>query len=58
VSIYSLGAIAMFGFSTAYNFAGTEWKPFLRRLDHTGIFLMIAATYTPFTAYLLSGSWA
>ena len=58
VSIYSLGAIAMFGFSTAYNFAGTELKLFLRRLDHMGIFLMIAATYTPFTAYLLSGTWA
>jgi hemolysin III len=58
IAIYSLGAVAMFGFSTAYNFARTEWKPFLRRLDHVGIFLMIAATYTPFTAYLLSGTWA
>jgi hemolysin III len=58
LAIYSLGAVSMFGFSTAYNFARTEWKPFLRRLDHVGIFLMIAATYTPFTAYLLSGTWA
>lgn len=58
VSIYSVGAIAMFGFSTAYNFSRTRWQPFLRRLDHVGIFLMIAATFTPFTAYLLSGTWA
>jgi hemolysin III len=58
VMIYSLGAVAMFSFSTAYNFARSEWKPFLRRLDHVGIFLMIAATYTPFTAYLLSGTRA
>ncbi len=58
VAIYSLGAVAMFGFSTAYNFSRTHWQPFLRRLDHVGIFLMIAATYTPFTAYLLSGPWA
>ena len=58
IVIYSLGAVCMFGFSTAYNFAPAEWKPVLRRLDHVGIFLMIAATYTPFTAYLLSGTWA
>ncbi|WP_127753891.1 hemolysin III family protein [Devosia sp. 1566] len=58
IAIYSLSAVCMFGFSTAYNFAPAEWKPVLRRLDHVGIFLMIAATYTPFTAYLLSGAWA
>jgi len=58
LAIYSLGAIAMFGFSTAYNFSPARWQPFLRRLDHGGIFLMIAATFTPFTGYLLSGSWA
>ncbi|WP_127144304.1 PAQR family membrane homeostasis protein TrhA [Pelagibacterium montanilacus] len=58
IAIYSLGAVSMFGFSTAYNFATAAWKPILRRLDHVGIFLMIAATYTPFTAYLLSGAWA
>jgi hemolysin III len=58
VVIYSVGAVAMFGFSTAYNFSPTPWQPFLRRLDHVGIFLMIAATFTPFTGYLLSGVWA
>lgn len=58
IIIYSLGAVAMLGFSTAYNFSRTELKPLLRRLDHVGIFLMIAATYTPFTAYLLSGTWS
>lgn len=58
IAIYSLGLLAMFAFSTAYNFSRGAWKPWLRRLDHVGIFLMIAATYTPFTAYLLSGIWA
>ena len=53
-----MGAIAMFGFSTIYNFAPARWQPFLRRLDHAGIFLMIAATYTPFTAHLIAGPWA
>lgn len=58
IAIYSVGLLLMFAFSTAYNFSSGRWKPVLRRLDHVGIFLMIAATYTPFTAYLLSGTWA
>lgn len=58
VSIYALGLIAMLAFSLAYNFAKPSWQPFLRRLDHAGIFLMIAASYTPFTTQALSGMWA
>jgi len=58
VVIYALGMIAMLAFSTAYNFARPRWQPFLRRLDHAGIFLMIAASYTPFTTQSLSGGWA
>jgi hemolysin III len=58
IAIYSAGVLLMFAFSTAYNFSSGRWKPILRRLDHVGIFLMIAATYTPFTAYLLTGTWA
>jgi hemolysin III len=30
----------------------------LRRLDHAGIFLMIAGSYTPFTIHNLKGPWA
>ena len=30
----------------------------LRRLDHAGIFLMIAGSYTPFTIHNLHGAWA
>jgi len=58
VSVYTLGFIAMLAFSTAYNFAKPSWQPFLRRLDHAGIFLMIAASYTPFTTQLLHGAWS
>lgn len=58
VSVYALGFIAMLAFSMAYNFAKPNWQPFLRRLDHAGIFLMIAASYTPFTTQALSGGWA
>jgi hemolysin III len=56
VSIYAAGLLAMLGFSTAYNFAKPQYRPLLRRLDHAGIFLMIAGSYTPFTLNL-PGAW-
>ena len=58
VGIYALGLLAMLGFSTAYNFAKPRFRPTLRRLDHAGIFLMIAGSYTPFTTQTLTGAWA
>jgi hemolysin III len=58
VSIYAAGVLAMLGFSTAYNFARAQYRPVLRRLDHAGIFLMIAGSYTPFTIHNLKGPWA
>ena len=58
VSIYAAGVIAMLAFSTAYNFAKARYRPVLRRLDHAGIFLMIAGSYTPFTIHNLHGGWA
>ena len=58
VSIYAAGVIAMLAFSTAYNFAKARYRPVLRRLDHAGIYLMIAGSYTPFTIHNLTGAWA
>ena len=58
VSIYAAGVLAMLAFSTAYNFAKARYRPSLRRLDHAGIFLMIAGSYTPFTTHNLTGAWA
>ncbi len=58
VSIYAAGLLAMLAFSTAYNFASPAYRPILRRLDHAGIFLMIAGSYTPFTTANLTGAWA
>jgi hemolysin III len=58
VSIYGAGVLAMLAFSTAYNFAKARYRPLLRRLDHAGIFLMIAGSYTPFTIHNLTGGWA
>jgi hemolysin III len=56
VSIYAVGVLAMLAFSTAYNFAKAKYRPTLRRLDHAGIFVMIAGSYTPFTLGL-PGAW-
>jgi len=56
VAIYATGVLAMLAFSTAYNFASWRYRPMLRRLDHAGIFLMIAGSYTPFTIKL-PGAW-
>lgn len=55
-SIHAAGLVAMLAFSTAYNFAPARRRPLLRRLDHAGIFLMIAGSYTPFTLNL-PGAW-
>lgn len=58
VSVYTVGLILMLSLSTAYNFAKARWRPLLRRFDHAGIFVMIAASYTPFTTQNLTGWWA
>ncbi|MBS0470246.1 MAG: hemolysin III family protein [Proteobacteria bacterium] len=55
VFVYCAGLLAMISFSAAYNLAphGPS-RQFLRRLDHAAIFIMIAATYTPFAANRLA----
>lgn len=58
VAVYAVGLLAMLAFSTAYNFGKAPHRPWLRRLDHAGIFLMIAGSYTPFTTQKLTGAWA
>jgi hemolysin III len=58
LAVYAAGLLIMLAFSTAYNFASDRLRPLFRRLDHAGIFLMIAGSYTPFTTHNLSGAWA
>lgn len=59
VLAYSLGLMAMLGFSAAYHIKrSSERREVLRRLDHAAIFVMIAGTYTPFTACVLGGAYA
>jgi hemolysin III len=49
--VYSVCLVTMLGCSAAYGFASNaSRRKFLRQLDHAAIFLMIAGTYTPFTA--------
>jgi hemolysin III len=52
VSVYCVGLLAMIVMSATYNLwpAHRPSKQWLRRLDHSAIFVMIAATYTPFAA--------
>ncbi len=59
VSIYAAGMIAMFSLSALYNIARkSRYREYFQRLDHSGIFLMIAGTYTAFTMLMLKGDWA
>ena len=58
IGIYAAGFVLMVAFSAAYNFSRSNLRPLYRRLDHSGIFLMIAGSYTPFTKLALKGDWA
>ncbi len=48
-SIYSVGLCSMFGISTLYHRLNCDIKTkiMLRKLDHCGIFIMIAGSFTP-----------
>jgi hemolysin III len=59
VFAYSVGLMTMLGFSALYHVQrSSERRELLRRLDHAAIFVMIAGTYTPFTACILDGPHA
>ena len=54
--VYTTGLLAMLGFSAAYNlWPVSRIKWLLRRFDHSAIYLLIAATYTPFIAQMKNG---
>ena len=54
--VYATGLLAMLGFSAAYNlWPVSRIKWVLRRFDHSAIYLLIAATYTPFIAQMKNG---
>ena len=59
VSIYVAGLLSMLVLSATYNLwpvSRTKWV--LRRFDHSAIYVLIAATYTPFILQLKDGVFA
>jgi hemolysin III len=58
--IFAVSSALLFGVSALYH--RRTWSPgvdaILRRLDHSNIFLLIAATYTPFAITLLPSAGA
>lgn len=58
-AVFAGTVVAMFGASALYH--RFTWSPgarlWLRRLDHAGIFGLIAGTYTPFGLLVLHGAW-
>ena len=59
-AIFASCMAACFGFSALYH--RPTWQPrarsWLARLDHAGIYLLIAGTYTPFGLLVLSHTWS
>src|SRR3954471_6760113 len=53
--IYGVGLCALFGASATYHRwkGNPRWKPILRRIDHSTIFIFIAASYTPIALLVL-----
>jgi hemolysin III len=60
-TIYAISVVAMFGASALYH--RIDWKSigarrWMRRLDHSMIYVLIAGTYTPFALLVLDGGLA
>jgi hemolysin III len=59
-AIYAISLSALLGVSALYH--RVTWRPaarrWMRRLDHTMIFFLIAGTYTPFALLVLHGTLA
>ena len=58
-AVFAGAVVAMFGASALYHRFTWSYptRLWLRRLDHAGIFGLIAATYTPFGLLVLHGAW-
>jgi hemolysin III len=57
VSIYGATLVMLYSFSTLYHSVRGRAKNVLRKLDHHGIYLLIAGSYTPFCLVTLRGPW-
>ncbi len=56
--VYAVGLCALFAGSGLYHRWRWDprWRPLLRRIDHSTIFVFIAASYTPIALLVLGGS--
>ena len=66
VFIYGFSLVFLFSASSIYHGVSTAHQPFWQKIDHIGIYLLIAGSYTPVTLtvlressgfYLLFGVW-
>jgi hemolysin III len=58
-AIYAVSVAALFGTSALYHritWASSAARRWMRRLDHSMIFVLIAGTYTPFAVLVLHGT--
>lgn len=61
LTVYSVSLVALFGVSALYhriNWRSLSGRDWMRRLDHSMIFVMIAGSYTPFAVLVLHGPLA
>lgn len=61
VSVYAVTLVALFGVSALYHridWISSSALRWMRRLDHSMIFMLIAGTYTPFALLALHGELA
>ena len=58
-AVFAGSVAACFGASALYH--RVTWTPrvrlWMRRIDHAGVYLLIAGTYTPVSLLVLEGSW-
>ena len=61
LSVYALSLVGLFGASALYhriNWRSVITREWMRRLDHSMIFVLIAGSYTPFAVLVLHGPLA
>lgn len=56
-SIYGTSLFLLYLFSTLYHGTKGSVKAVFKKLDHIGIYLLIAGSYTPFVLVSLNGAW-
>jgi len=58
-AVFACAVAACFGASALYH--RVSWtprlRPWMRRVDHAGVYLLIAGTYTPVCLLVLHGAW-